>query len=135
MGMYTELRVYAKLKPISEDIRKTIEWIKGGDDTKFDFLPDHKFFSDFSFRNNIIFTCDRHQIPLFYMKGKDWYLDTHAEIKNYESEIEEFIDWFTPYVAEGLLENGAFAFSHYEEYTGETFYFIDHIEDNEKYEY
>lgn len=30
--------------------------------------------------------------------GRTWIIDMHAELKNYDSEIQKFVDWITPYI-------------------------------------
>lgn len=35
----------------------------------------------------------------FYRSGNHWVLELDTEFKNYDDEIEKFVDWITPYVA------------------------------------
>ena len=110
MGYYTELIFKAELIGLKESDIKAIEWINGKhhknqyESVNPDWLPKHPFFKEM--RADMITQCDRIKVPLFYKTDPDTYiLDSHAEIKNYESEIELFLNWIVPFIKKGLLEN------------------------------
>jgi hypothetical protein len=73
-------------------------------------------------RNNPLFTFQRNPLDN-YCNSNDYpksfngsILKAHGEIKNHWNDIQKFIDFITPYVAEGFLEGGAFGKSLYEEF-------------------
>jgi hypothetical protein len=111
MGSYTELQCKIKLrKDTPENIiyllkRVIINGDLGHDKSLFKtedvFKPElnHKFFE-----------CDRWYMLFlstnwsdiqggkFYQQGGYWVIDLHTEFKNYDSEIDNFIDWITPFI-------------------------------------
>jgi hypothetical protein len=113
MGHYTTLVFKAKLKKDTpEQVIQLLERVLIqkdlglGDKTMFSFedvfkleIP-HLFFQ--CERWYMLLTAtnwdDKMQGGSFYKKGDYWALDLHTEFKNYDNEIDHFIDWVTPYV-------------------------------------
>lgn len=111
MGYYTEFKFNAKINPSQEALellkRVIIENDLGlGDKTMFQsadvFKPDlsHKFFK--CDRWYILFTSgnwsNRGPVSTLKQAGKYWDLSIHSEFKNYDDEIDNFIDWIKPFV-------------------------------------
>lgn len=111
MGHYTEFKFKCKLKKDTPDnIIKLLNRVinerdLGHDKVLFDtedvFKPDlnHNFFK--CGRWYMLFLCtnwdETMQGSLFFQEKDYWVLDIHTEFKNYDSEIDEFIDWISPF--------------------------------------
>lgn len=103
MGMYTELVMAVELK--KDTPNAVIEVLKYmvGDIEDEPSMPKHELFEADRWR--FMLRCDS-----YYFDGvtnsilkSDWvsnsyYLTVRSNLKNYNSEIEKFIDWITPYV-------------------------------------
>lgn len=110
MGLYTRLQVHAELHNLTGDAVYGLIWMcdpfsKPGHDS---LLPYHKFFKQD--RAHSLFHMDRKFPPEFTkISETTWILRTNAAIKNYEGEIEMFIDWIKPFVKKPLLSDKYFA--------------------------
>lgn len=111
MGIYTRLQVHAELHNLTGDA--TYALIKLCDPrsemlSNDRLLPYHPFFKQI--RTHSLFHMDRYILPVFTKISEDtWTLRTNASIKNYEGEIEMFIDWIKPFVKKPLLSDKYFA--------------------------
>jgi hypothetical protein len=133
MGMYTSLEFHGILQNLSKKEVDAIKWIYTFDEEFKPILPKHEFFT--KMRANMIFTCNDYMKPRFVKKDENFYvLETHAEIKNYEGEIELFLDWIKPFVFNGLLEDEAYAQTQYEEYEDYCYYYLDRVENKQTYD-
>lgn len=95
MGMYTELVLKCTLKQsIDQKDINVLHWLFNDGD-KPEILPNHEFFNKprFDFIGN---SSSCYHIPnvLNYFDG--FYLFTRTDLKNYDCEIESFIDWLKP---------------------------------------
>lgn len=97
MGMYTELVIKCDL--IDDLPDKVVEVLNflflEGDEPQN--LPDHDFFSLENWSS--IGRCSSYyHIPatLNFFDGE--YLFSRSDLKNYEYEIDRFIDWISPYI-------------------------------------
>jgi hypothetical protein len=107
MGMYTELdlKVAIENEPIVVDILKDLS---NGSITVKNRL-DHPFFK--TDRCNMIGRCGSYYfdgqpyIQFRYDKiAKCWFLTTCFNLKNYNQEIEKFLDWLCPFIlTEGYI--------------------------------
>jgi hypothetical protein len=111
MGHYTELQCKIKLRKDTPDNvvsilkRVLIERDLGHDkvlfDTKDVFKPelDHDFFK--CERWYMLFLSTNWgdiQGGKMYQEKEYWVVYLHTEFKNYDSEIDKFIDWITPFI-------------------------------------
>ena len=122
MGMYTELVFGARLK---EDTPKhIIEMLKvifqqqerlsrKYEDQENNFPNIGKI----PFGGSYYFAVQHSLSRLSYDNiSKDWTVCIRCNIKNYNNEIQNFIEWITPYIAEGSGQNGDFlGYTLYEE--------------------
>ena len=103
MGMYTELVLKCQIKvdaPV--DVKAIIAHMFCGEKEP-EKLPQHKFFS--LPRWNFIGSCSSfyhhpeviNSCPNFDFTDTQ-YIFSRSDIKNYDGEIEQFIDWLKPYV-------------------------------------
>lgn len=103
MGMYTELVLKCQIKEDAPaDVKSVIAHMFCGDDAP-EKLPDHPFFG--LTRWNFIGSCSSfyhhpevvNSCPKFdYTESQ--YIFSRSDIKNYDGEIESFIDWLKPYI-------------------------------------
>lgn len=100
MGMYTELFFNAEFKnALSEADEAAVQYLFAGA-PKPDEMPKHPFFE--MSRAYWMFNSPRYHGAGVTLKLGVFYrhVTAHIEIKNYEGEIEAFIDWVRP-----LLDN------------------------------
>jgi len=100
MGMYTELNFNSELKKDTPENIITI--LKCMIDGSFyeDELPDHNFFKtnrwDWMLQSDSYYFDAKTESKLVKEEGKI-YLRIQCNLKNYDREIEEFLDWIMPY--------------------------------------
>lgn len=102
MGMYTELFFSAEFKAKLSDVDEgVIQFLFGSAERPQDVLK-HRFFE--RSRAYWMFNSPRYAGPGVTLKIGDYYrhVTAHIELKNYEVEIEAFLDWVRP-----LLDNPA----------------------------
>lgn len=116
MGMYTELHFYSELRSDApQEVIDVLVWMAGGDG-KEPPAPDHQFFDCDRWR--VLFRMDSAYFDAkthseVFQEYEVWFLNVRSNLKNYDGEIEKFIDWVRPYLAK---EPGEFlGFSRYEE--------------------
>lgn len=118
MGMYTEIHFNAELKrDTPEDVLSVLRYMVGGAVIPAR-MPDHPLFS--TSRWAYMLTCDSYYFAAdsrSTLRGDDiagcFFLCVRSNLKNYEAEIEKFIDWITPYVDAG--DGDFLGFLRYEE--------------------
>ena len=103
MGMYTELVLNLTIKgDAPKDATDVIRYLANGDERP-ESLPDHPFFK--CTRWPMVMQCSSHYFVPFalsklhetgYTDG--FYLSTRSDLKNYDNEIDLFVDWLTPYI-------------------------------------
>lgn len=132
MGMYTEIIFGAELKKEApESIINTIQYLVDGKDvSELENAPDHDFFR--SERTWLIRSGGSYYFPgtvepKFWHDdiSQSWFLHFRTNIKNYDSEIEKFIDWIKPYIGDGVGGRRFFAIVTYEEQDEPTIYYLD----------
>ena len=127
MGMYTDFCFDAKLKKNTPT--EIIELLKNWQDWDWNpaVLPAHPFFSlsswrcigsdmSYYFDGPGYFNCTFDEI------ANSYYLQVRGNLKNYESEIETFIEWITPYLNKTPGE--FLGFYRYEEYDEPTLVYM-----------
>ena len=132
MGMYTELVVCANIKNVPEVIavlKYMVDFFESS--VGQPQLPNHPLFTTdrwrMLFHGSSYYFVPRAIAKLEYDDiGDYWCLITRADLKNYDSEIEKFIDWIRPYVDS---ENEMFAYSRYEETREPTIYYTKSTEE------
>lgn len=118
MGMYTELHYNAELvSDVPESVLAVLRYMLGMRNNAPE-LPDHPLFR--TSRWHIMLTCDSyyfaadtHSTLRWDEIGDCWYLCVRSNLKNYDQEIERFIEWVDPYVEAG--EGEFLGFYRYEE--------------------
>lgn len=100
MGMYTELLLKTSIKrDLPEIVAETLNFLFNDREKELAQLPDHKFFT--LPRWEMIGSCSSYyHIPWSESKYAENYLFSRSDLKNYDGEIEAFIDWIMPYIDE-----------------------------------
>ncbi len=115
MGMYTELIFGAQLKEDTpKDVINTIKYLLDEID-EMDNLLFPKNRNPFN-RSSYYFGVNR-PLSKFYFDeiAKTYILTTRSNIKNYNAEIESFLNWIKPYIQYGSGKRDMYAIVTYEE--------------------
>lgn len=133
MGMYTEIIFGARLKkdtPISV-IQTIKELIKITHSPKINFTnqPEHPFFDcprTWLLQSGGSYCFSGTVSPKFIYDNirASWSLHFRTNIKNYDAEIEKFLDWIKPYIESGSGSRNFYAIVTYEEYETPTIYYL-----------
>jgi hypothetical protein len=103
MGMYTELVLKCRTKEDTpKEVKEVLDFLFNGEKIP-ETLPNHPFFSLPRWR--AIGSCSsyyHHPQSVNHISKnsnwKEWYIFSRSDLKNYDGEIEAFIDWLTPYL-------------------------------------
>ena len=123
MGMYTELHLNAKLHEdtCSQDLA-ILEYMTREDDNaveKPDFVPSHRLFStrgwEYMLVGGAYFPADPHTTFRHDRHYGCYRLCVRCSLKNYDGEIEAFVDWIRPLVEGDGPTDEFLGFSRYEE--------------------
>ncbi|MBW1784682.1 MAG: hypothetical protein JRL30_28545 [Deltaproteobacteria bacterium] len=113
MGDYTELHYFVELKQETPshviDILNLLVWPKDMDyDTRKALLeaiqlPDHHFFRtprwEGIFLGESYYHSTRNMRKFVFDEiSEAWFLSVNTQLKNYDREFQEFIDWADPYI-------------------------------------
>lgn len=120
MGMYTEFVCAIELKKDTpQDVINILDNMTEGEDN-YDFKPNHPFFECDRWR--WLFTMDS-----YYFSGrtntkfeyddisKTHYLTIRSNLKNYDDEINKFLNWIKPYIEMHGEDDEFLGYSRYEE--------------------
>jgi hypothetical protein len=97
MGMYTELILGAKLKKETpEDVINTLKFMIGMD-TPENFIPIVDFGRNPLIGGSFYFAVSSPVTNMYKSDiDEEWQISTRANIKNYNDEIEKFLEWLKP---------------------------------------
>jgi len=119
MGMYTEFHFNAELKQDTPDevIHILLYMLNQVEDEPD--IPKHDFFKSARWRwmlqsDSYYFAADTHSTLRFDHISQSFYLCIRCNLKNYDSEIDRFIDWIAPYI--DCYEGDFLGFKRYEEF-------------------
>lgn len=103
MGMYTQLVMACSVKNNPEAVH-VLKFLIDPHDDKFE-VPDHPFFRTDRWRwlfvmSSHYFTPSTSQKFEYNEVAEAWSLITCSNLKNYDNEIEKFIDWISPYLSD-----------------------------------
>ena len=116
--MYTEIHFNSELK---KNLNQNVIDILGymlDHDKNMPALPDHEFFKCDRWKllftmGSYYFDADTHSTLRFDDISGSYYLCVRANLKNYNNEIQKFIDWIMPYL--NKYEGEFLGFYRYEE--------------------
>ena len=127
MGMYTELIFGADLKKETpENVIEALKYMIGDTEEKpKDFpLPDGR--CEWLFRESSYYFGVNSPVSKMWKDdiGGNWVLSTRSNIKNYEGEIEDFLEWIKPYIDSGSGSRDMYAIVTYEEAEVPNIYYL-----------
>lgn len=124
MGMYTELILKVRVKDdIPFEVEAILQFLFNRENQPND-LPDHPFFK--CQRWPLIGNCSSfYHTPFSLSKYTEGYIFSKSDLKNYDGEIEKFINWITPYL-ELYAESNCIGWKWYEEADTPTLLFVNH---------
>ena len=121
MGMYTALHFNSELSIKKNSmIADILKYMVGDTKEMPELLPDHELFKTESWRymlqmDSYYFDEDTISTLRWDDNGDSYYLCIRCNLKNYDSEIEKFIDWIMLYLDEYKQEGDFLGFYRYEE--------------------
>jgi hypothetical protein len=131
MGMYTELIFGANLKvDTPEIVIESLKYMIGDREEKPEGfpLPEGRCFYLFK-TGSYYFGVNKGVSQMWFDKhSNSWHISTRSNIKNYNKEIETFLEWIKPYIAYGSGCRNFYAIVTYEEQSEPTIYYL-HDED------
>jgi hypothetical protein len=125
--MYTELIFGAALKKDTpNDVIESLKYMLGEVDDKPENFPLPDGRCEWLFRGSSAY------FPISGVNSlsKDnidnqWRLSTRSNIKNYEGEIQLFLDWIKPYISQGSGSRDMYAIVTYEEAREPMIYYLN----------
>lgn len=132
--MYTELILGAELhrdtpKQVIDVLKYLTDFELGKTEPKD--LPEHEFFKcerwRFLFKmGSFYFGVHNGSTKLWFDEVCDsWHISTRSNLKNYDGEIEKFLDWIKPYLSDGSGDRSFYAIVTYEEAEEPTIYYLE----------
>jgi hypothetical protein len=124
--MYTEISFGAKLKSDTpQEVIDTIQHLVNGEHDMVRKTA-HPFFQSgrswlLTSQGSYYFAVN---IPPSFTFDGAWSLYFRTSVKNYDDEIEKFLDWIKPYIAQGSGEREMYAVVIYEEAEEPTIYYL-----------
>lgn len=123
MGMYTEFHFNVELKrDVPEEVISALKYMTTVDGLEPTDLPYHPLF--WTDRWYYMLTCDSYYFPmipatslLYDNIAKCYFLSVRSNFKNYDDEIEKFLDWISPYVVDTIDFAGFYRYESAEEPT------------------
>lgn len=108
MGMYTEFHYNIELpkKTTPKEVIKILKYMINNEKKIDDIeIPEHKLFKTdrwtYMLRtDSYYFSADTKSTLRYDKIGECYYLCIRCNLKNYDNEIEKFIDWINPYIGE-----------------------------------
>lgn len=117
MGMYTELLLKCKVKSdIPEEVKYILDYLFNNGDTP-PILPEHSFFKCTRWEH-IGNSCSYYHIPWESSMYKEGYIFSRSDLKNYDNEINLFLNWINPYI--DSFDGDCIGYKWYEEDTKPT---------------
>lgn len=110
MGMYTALHLAVELRADTPpDVISVLRFMTGQSDQLVVTLPDHPLFGatrwQFMLRmDSACFAATTHSIVEEPYTDGSHYLTVLSNFKNYGEEIDKFVDWISPYIADHISD-------------------------------
>jgi len=128
MGMYTELIFGAELKKETpNEVIEVLQYMLGQlEDKPINFpLPDGR--CEWLFQGGSYYFAINNPVNKMWIDNTDkqWRISTRSNIKNYENEIQLFLDWIKPYVESGSGNREMYAIVIYEDSETPIIYYLD----------
>ncbi len=127
MGMYTELIFGASLKKETpEEVIETLKYLIGDrkdrpKESSFESPRDILLFTGASYYFGVNQSVSKMWRDNY---SKQWAISTRANLKNYEDDIEKFLEWIKPWIDSGSGYREMYAIVLYEEFSEPTIYYL-----------
>lgn len=124
MGMYTELIFGASLKKDTpQEVIDTIRYMVGDIPTIDNYIFEK---NRNPLRGSSYYFGVSNSVSKFWIDeiSKEWILSSRANIKNYDQDIQKFLDWIKPYISSGSGSREMYAIVMYEESETPTIYYL-----------
>lgn len=128
MGMFTEIIFGASLKSDTpKEIIDALKYMIGKTKKRPANFPLRGVRLEYMFQTASYYfgICEPVCKMWFDKISNQWILSARANLKNYQNEIETFIEWITPFVESGSGRRNMFAVVTYEEQEEPTFYYLN----------
>lgn len=128
MGMYTELIFGASLKSDTPKIViESLKYMIGETKKKPKDFPLPNGRCEWLFRGSSYYFGVSSAVSKIWKDdiSGEYIISTRSNIKNYEGEIETFLEWIKPYIESGSGERDMYAIVIYEEQSEPTVYYLD----------
>lgn len=104
IGMYTEFHFNATLADPPPRVVEMLQYMLATEKGSRSDRPGHPLFKTTRWSwmltsDSYYFSADTHSTLRWDDIGRDYRLCIRCNLKNYDGEIEQFIDWIMPYVA------------------------------------
>lgn len=98
MGTYTELIIKCRIRlDIPIEVHQVLDYLFNSSGKIPENLPDHKFFQTIRW-HDIGRSNSYYHIPRTFSYFETPYLFSRSDLKNYDDEIEKFLDWIDSYI-------------------------------------
>lgn len=127
MGMYTELIFGASIKEDApEEVIEALKYMIGKTDEKPENFPLPDGRCEDLFRGGSYYFAINDPATKMWLDHitKQWHISTRSNIKNYENEIETFLEWIKPHIDSGSGARDLYAITIYEEQDAPTLYYL-----------
>ena len=125
MGMYTEFVFGVSLLSTTPgNVLDILNYLVNSEEFNYKKeLPNHVFFKCDRYKaiatcSSYYFGCSESVSRFDYLPdsiSKEYILSIRSNLKNYDNEIEKFVDWIRPYVSSGSGTNDLLGYKLYEE--------------------
>ena len=125
--MYTELIFGAELKKETPQIViDTLKYIIGELEDKPDNFPLPEGRCEYVLNGSSYYFGVSESVSKIWFDeiSKSWKISSRSSIKNYENEIEVFLEWIKPYIASGSGGKDMYAIKIFEESFEPTIYYL-----------
>ena len=127
MGMYTELIFGADLKKSTpKNVIEALKYMIGDTEEKPKDFPLPEGRCECLFRSSSYYFGVNKSVSKMWKDniGENWVLSTRSNIKNYNCEIEAFLEWIKPYIDGGSGCRDMYAIVTYEEADSLDIYYL-----------
>ena len=127
MGMYTELIFGAELKKDTPNqVIESLKYMLGEIEEKPSDFPLPKGRCEWLFQGGSYDFAISNSVNKMWFDtlGDQWKISTRFNIKNYNNEIETFLEWIKPYISQGSGNRDFYAIVTYEEDSEPTIYYL-----------
>lgn len=124
MGMYTELIFGARLKrQTPKEVIDTLNYMCGNTEVEPENYQWRKHRNPLR-GGSYYFAVHERVTRFWHDEIAGWTLSSRANIKNYDGEIEAFLQWIKPFIEGGSGNRDFYAIVTYEEFCEPTIYYL-----------